>query len=213
MPPLAHGATQGEALGLSCSAMTATLKHINPWYSTLCFLLLLGACASNAPSPKSPSGDSANGPENESGSAKASDKDKSDIEEDTRDESTLPAKASPNESNDKGAANKAGAAAPVDDSRTTASIQKIINENRPKFKKCYEDERKKAQDLKGTVVLQLTLDADGKIKSAGVDTDEGTIKVRAVSDCIVKVAQSLTYPASSKGLDKDFRYEFGFNNH
>ena len=108
---------------------------------------------------------------------------------------------------------KKGGAAPVDDSRTTASIQKIINENRPKFKKCYEDERKKAQDLKGTVVLELTLDADGKIKKSGVNGEESTIKLKAVTDCIVKVAESLTYPASSKGLDKDFRYEFGFNNH
>ena len=69
------------------------------------------------------------------------------------------------------------------------------------------------QDLKGTVVLELTLDADGKIKKSGTNADESTIKVKAVTECIVKVAQGLTYPASSKGLDKDFRYEFGFNNH
>lgn len=194
--------------------MTVSRKFIYPWFCTFSSFLLFGACASNAPSPKSPTGESANGPETEAVSAKAAEKDKPDIaEEDTSNESTSPAKAASNEAKDKAPADKAGAAAPVDDSRTTESIRKIIDTNRSKFKKCYEIERKKVPDLKGTVVLQLTLDADGKIKTAGVDADEGTIKVRAVSDCIVKVAQSLTYPASSKGLDKDFRYEFGFNNH
>ncbi len=112
----------------------------------------------------------------------------------------------------KGDEGKKGGSAPVDDSRTTESIHKIIKENRAKFKKCYEDERKKIPDLKGTVVLELTLDADGKIKKSGTAAEESTIKVKAVSDCIVKIAEGLSYPPSSKGLDKDFRYEFGFNN-
>jgi hypothetical protein len=192
--------------------MTAPRQFIKLSLTAFCSLLLLGACASNSPSPKSAPRESANGPEGRSGSTKTSDR--SDVvEEDNGDETAPPTKTATNDSKDKPAANKASATAPVDDSRTTASIQKVINENRPRFKKCYEDERKKAQDLKGTVVLELTLDADGKIKSAGVDTDESTIKLRAVTDCIVRVAQGLKYPASSKGLDKDFRYEFGFNNH
>jgi hypothetical protein len=177
--------------------------------------LLQVACASNAPEPKSPTGESANGPSAEADSEKSAAKDKSDIvEEDKGDDAASPAKSSATDSKDKPASSKAtGTAAPVDDSRTTESIRKVIDTNRPKFKKCYEEERKKVPDLKGTVVLELTLDAEGKIKSAGVDAEDGTIKVKAISDCIVKVAQTLTYPASSKGLDKDFRYEFGFNNH
>jgi hypothetical protein len=172
------------------------------------------ACTSNAPAPKSPTGESANGPDVGSGSEKSAAKDKTDIvEEDTGGDTAPPAKSSATDSKDKPSSSKAGTAAPVDDSRTTESIRKVIDANRPKFKKCYEDERKKVPDLKGTVVLELTLDADGKIKSAGVDTEDGTIKVKAISDCMVKVARTLTYPASSKGLDKDFKYEFGFNNH
>lgn len=185
-----------------------------PWLAAFGSLLLLGACASNSSSPKAPSSQSANGPDGRPESATASERNKADIvEEDSGDETTPPTKTASSDAKDKPAPSKAGSAAPVDDSRTTASIQKVINDNRPKFKKCYEDERKKAQDLKGTVVLELTLDADGKIKSAGVDPDESTIKVRAVTGCIVGVAQGLKYPPSSKGLEKDFRYEFGFNNH
>jgi hypothetical protein len=180
--------------------------------SAICAASLSWACASSTPASKAPSSESASGSEQTAASDEA--KTGADIAEDNVDgsKSSDSSKAA-DDAKPKADDAKKGGAAPVDDSRTTASIQKIINENRPKFKKCYEDERKKVQDLKGTVVLELTLDADGKIKKSGVNAEESTIKMKAVTDCIVKVAEGLTYPASSKGLDKDFRYEFGFNNH
>lgn len=101
--------------------------------------------------------------------------------------------------------------APVDDSRTTASIAKIIKEQRKAFKKCYEDVRKTQPDLKGNVLLKLVLDAEGKVKKAYVD-DESSIRDQKIVDCMIKLAKSLSYPKSSKGLDKDFEYNFGFNN-
>ena len=191
-------------------AMTASHNSMGLWLAAIGSIVLLGSCAANTPPTKTPSGDSAASPDSDSTDSKATGK-KDIAEEDETDEVTGPTK----ESKDKGdKAEKAGKGpvAPVDDSRTTESIRKIINDNRSTFKKCYEDERKKAQDLKGTVVLELTMDAEGKLKSSGVNAEESTIKVRAVTDCIVKVAQGLKYPPSSKGLDKDFRYEFGFNN-
>ena len=195
--------------------MTVSYKSYNLCLIAICALSIQVSCASNAPAPKSPTGESANGPDVGADREKgATTKDKTDIaEEDTGDDAAPKAKSSTTESKDKPSSSKAGTAAPVDDSRTTESIRKVIDANRPKFKKCYEEERKKVPGLKGTVVLELTLDSEGKIKSAGVDAEDGTIKVKAISDCIVRVAQTLTYPASSKGLDKDFRYEFGFNNH
>ena len=179
----------------------------------LCAAALSWACASNTPKSKTPSEEPASGSEHGASGDATATKDSPDIAEDNVDNKSEASTKSADEAKSKGDDGKKSTAAPVDDSRTTASIQKLINENRPKFKKCYEDERKKVQDLKGTVVLELTLDADGKIKKSGTNADESTIKVKAVTECIVKVAQSLTYPASSKGLDKDFRYEFGFNNH
>jgi len=190
--------------------MSTLQKVIRCGLPALCAAALSWACASNTPKSKTPSEEPASG--SEQGAATAT-KDSPDIAEDNVDSKSEASTKSADEAKPKTDDGKKGTATPVDDSRTTASIQKLINENRPKFKKCYEDERKKVQDLKGTVVLELTLDADGKIKKSGTNADESTIKVKAVTECIVKVAQGLTYPASSKGLDKDFRYEFGFNNH
>lgn len=187
--------------------MTNLRNSIIPWLAAISSLVLLGACASgtsNAPAAKSASDESAVG--SEKGDTKAPETSKQDMAEDEEtDEVTKPDKkeASGDAKSGKG---------PVDDSRTTETLHAIIKKNRAKFKKCYEDERAKAQDLKGTVVLELTLDADGKIKSIGTNADESTIKVKAVNDCIVAVAKSIEWPPSSKGLNKDFRYEFGFNN-
>lgn len=102
-------------------------------------------------------------------------------------------------------------APPVDDSRTTASVAKIFKDNRKAFKKCYEDVRKEKPELKGNVLLKVVLDGDGQVKKAYVD-DESSIREQKVIDCMIKVAKGLTYPKSSKGLEKDFEYDFGFNN-
>lgn len=101
--------------------------------------------------------------------------------------------------------------APVDDSRTTASVAAIFKENRKAFKKCYEDVRKEQPELKGNVIVKVVLDGAGKVKKAYVD-EESSIRHQKIVDCMIKLAQSLTYPKSSKGLDKDFEYNFGFNN-
>jgi hypothetical protein len=98
-------------------------------------------------------------------------------------------------------------AAVKDDSRTTASCEKVVKDNRPAFKKCY----KGRTDLKGTISLQIELDAAGKIKKAYIG-EESTIKDQKIYDCILDTAKTLTFPKSTKGLDKNFEYEFGVNN-
>lgn len=103
-------------------------------------------------------------------------------------------------------------AAPVDDSRTTESVNKIFKDNRKAFKKCYEDVRKEKPDLKGNIVLKVVLDGEGAVKKAYVEESESSIHEQKINDCMIKLAKSLTYPKSSKGLEKDFEYDFGFNN-
>jgi hypothetical protein len=103
-------------------------------------------------------------------------------------------------------------ATPVDDSRTTESVNKIFKDNRKSFKKCYEEVRKDKPELKGNVVLKVVLDAEGKVKKAYVEESESSIHEQKIDDCMIKLAKSLSYPKSSKGLEKDFEYDFGFNN-
>jgi hypothetical protein len=149
-------------------------------------------------------GDMATNPDDEdkkSGSDKASaTDDKSEKKADSKKSSDK--KADDDDDDDK---------APKDDSRTTASVANIFKENRKAFKKCYEDVRKEQPELKGNVLLKVVLDGEGKVKKAFVD-DESSIHNNKITDCMIKLAKGLTYPKSSKGLDKDFEYDFGFNN-
>ncbi len=102
--------------------------------------------------------------------------------------------------------------APKDDSRSDAAIEQLFKDNRPAFKACYEAARKENKELKGNVKVKVLLDSAGKVKKAWIDLDRSTIKVTTVGDCMVKVAQGIPFPASSKGLEKESGYDFGFNN-
>jgi len=97
--------------------------------------------------------------------------------------------------------------APKDDSRSTAACEKVIKDNRKAFKKCYSGR----SDLKGELTLRIELDAAGKITKAFID-DDSTVKDDKVQKCILDLAKTLTFPASTKGLTKDFEYNFGINN-
>lgn len=174
------------------------------------------ACASGAGKPAvSADGADSKPSTSEEATAEESGKDasnKSDIaadEESSKSDEKSEAKSS--DTKDKKAAAKddddSGEAAPKDDSRTTAACAKVINDNRKLFKKCYKDR----SDIKGEIVLQVKLDAAGKVTKAFID-EESTIKDVKVHTCILDIAKGLTYPASTKGLEKDFEYNFGINN-
>lgn len=180
----------------------------------LAVLSLLIACSSSPTRPPASASDKTDSAETNDG-----DDGKGDMAADAEDKKADSEKSeAKEEKSDKKASDKKAAAddddddkPQVDDSRTTASVAKIFKENRKAFKKCYEDVRKDQPDLKGNVLLRVMLDGAGQVKKAYVD-DESSIRVAKVTDCMIKLAKSLSYPKSSKGLDKEFEYNFGFNN-
>ncbi|HEY5957468.1 MAG TPA: AgmX/PglI C-terminal domain-containing protein [Polyangiaceae bacterium] len=193
--------------------MSRTIQSWALLIAPFAMLPLIVACASS-PTPKAASASD----RSEAADAKAKGDDASDMAADPDVASPSATSEKSSDKSDKSEPKsdaKSDAAdedkAPVDDSRTTASIANVIKENRKPFKKCYEDVRKEQPELKGNVLLKIVLDGAGKVKKAYVD-DESSIRNQKVTDCMIKLAQSLTYPKSSKGLDKDFEYDFGFNN-
>jgi hypothetical protein len=192
------------------------------WYllrAPLAVLPFVIACASNptkpaeSPSDNSEAVGSGNAGKSEGSGATNSADDGKKPSSDKSDDKAADDKASDDKTTGKKtAADGDDDKAPTDDSRTTANVAKVFKDNRKAFKKCYEDVRRTQQDLKGDILLKVLLDGDGKVKKAYIDEEESTIHNQKIADCMVKLAQSLTYPKSSKGLDKDFEYKFGFNN-
>lgn len=101
-------------------------------------------------------------------------------------------------------------APPKDDSRTTAACDKVITDNRKVFKKCYEDVRKTKPDLKGSITIEVDIDSKGKVTKASIDPDS-TIKEPKIDECMTAFVKTLTFPASTKGLEKTFTHEFIYN--
>jgi hypothetical protein len=169
---------------------------------------LLIACASGSGKPPASSDDASGASE---GATAATEPGKSgDATAATPTESNETVEPKSEDKKDVAAAPKAGdgeAASPKDDSRTTAACAKVIKDNRKNFQKCYSGR----SDLHGEVHLVVELDAAGKVKKASID-DDSTVTDAKVRSCIVDLAKTLTYPASTKGLEKDFDYKFGINN-
>jgi hypothetical protein len=197
--------------------MLAMSRSKSCWYlltAPLAVLPFLVACGSSPTRPPASASDQTDASETSDRDDVKGDNAASADDEDKKSDS---GKASADEKSEKKSSDKKTEAdddddkPPVDDSRTTASVANIFKENRKAFKKCYEDVRKDKPELKGNVLLKVVLDGDGKVKKAFVD-DESSIREQKVTDCMIKLAKSLTYPKSSKGLDKDFEYDFGFNN-
>jgi len=190
--------------------------------SPLVLLPFLFACGSGGGKPAASAGDaegkadSAESANADSGNAKSDKLDKSDKSDmgadeaapkaDEKSEAKSEAKSEGKKDKKSGDGDEAEPA-PKDDSRSTAACEKVIKDNRKAFKKCYSGR----SDLKGELTLRIELDAAGKIKKAFID-DDSTVKDDKVQKCILDLAKTLTFPASTKGLTKDFEYNFGINN-
>jgi hypothetical protein len=75
-----------------------------------------------------------------------------------------------------------------------ADIVRVIVTNRPAFKRCYEDARAQAPNLRVRLRLRIVIEGSGKISRA---TDEGSeLPHDGVRACIADVLRRATFPRS-----------------
>ena len=75
-----------------------------------------------------------------------------------------------------------------------ADIARVIAANRPAFKRCYEDARAHAPNLRVRLRLRIVIEGSGKISSA---TDEGSeLPHDGVRACVSDVLHRVTFPRS-----------------
>lgn len=109
---------------------------------------------------------------------------------------------------------KAGPAGDDDsgpETRTLDSITAIVKAHRGEARACYEKALKQIPGLKGDIVIHFVVSPEGKVKTAEVNTDRSTITNAAVSQCVIGVIRSITFPESSKGMESAVNYPFNFN--
>lgn len=98
--------------------------------------------------------------------------------------------------------------------RGIKDYQKVVQDNREKFRACYNAALAKNEGIKGRVTLVWVLDPKGVVKDgAHVDAEASDIQDPFLENCMVAALKSLTFPTSTRGMDSTVRYPFQFNPH
>lgn len=76
-------------------------------------------------------------------------------------------------------------------------IRRIIRQNMPKFKFCYQKELQAAQSLEGRVVIKFTISATGQVATAAIS--ETSLNNSAVEQCMAQAMRRLEFPKPKGG--------------
>jgi hypothetical protein len=85
---------------------------------------------------------------------------------------------------------------------------KVINENRPQIRSCYERRLKNNNVLQGDLTLRLKVGASGKVVATAVS---GSIRDPEVFSCVRSLAQTWTFPVPSGGACAVVQVPFQFS--
>ncbi len=91
--------------------------------------------------------------------------------------------------------------------------RKIIQDNRDKFRRCYQASLKAHPGIKGNVTLTFVLAPKGEVKEAAIDKGASDITEPDLETCMVSVLKTLAFPPSKRGMESTVRYPFNFNPH
>jgi len=99
--------------------------------------------------------------------------------------------------------------------RGIADYQKIIQNDREKFRSCYDAALAKRKDIKGRVTLVWVLDPAGAVRTADdhkphIDPNASAFYDEFLEACMVGAVKTLTFPPSRRGMDSTVRYPFDF---
>jgi TonB family protein len=85
----------------------------------------------------------------------------------------------------------------VDGSLDPKLITKTIRARMAGFKACYENALKRSPNLQGKVTVSFTIDEEGRVSEASVETD--TLGDPEVSRCIVGLFKRIRFPKPDEG--------------
>jgi outer membrane biosynthesis protein TonB len=89
-----------------------------------------------------------------------------------------------------------------------ATVSSVITTHRPQVLKCFADGKKKNAAMKGTLTLQLQVNAAGAVTRAQV---QSTLNNPLVAACVVKAANTWKFPARAGGEVATVAYPFTIN--
>ncbi len=88
-----------------------------------------------------------------------------------------------------------------------ATVTSVVSSHRPEVLKCFAEGKKKNPNLKGTLTLQLQVDAAGKVRAQV----QSTLSNPVVASCVIKSANSWRFPTRAGGDAQLVVYPFMIN--
>jgi serine/threonine protein kinase len=88
------------------------------------------------------------------------------------------------------------------------TVSTVVGNHKTEVQKCFADGKKKNSSLKGTLSLQLQVDAAGKVHRVQI---QSTLKDPLVAACVVKSANAWRFPARAGGEAATVSYPFSVN--
>jgi hypothetical protein len=87
-------------------------------------------------------------------------------------------------------------------------LGRVMDQARPRFTRCYEQQMRRTPRLAGDVVIRYTVRADGTTRN--VEVKRTTLNSPPVERCMIKVGQSLRFPGEADRADTKVIYPFRF---
>lgn len=88
-----------------------------------------------------------------------------------------------------------------------ATISSVVGQHRPEILKCIAEGKKKTAEMKGTLTLQLQVDAAGRVRAQV----QSTLGSPLVAACVIKAANAWRFPARADGDFANVAYPFTIN--
>ncbi len=88
-----------------------------------------------------------------------------------------------------------------------ATLSSVVGQHRTEMLKCFSEGKKKLPGMKGTVTLQLQVDAAGKVRAQV----QSTLGSPIVAACVIRAANGWKFPSRSGGEMANISYPFTIN--
>ena len=89
------------------------------------------------------------------------------------------------------------------------NVKKTIFDRLPKIRRCYEKTFKEDYNYDGNIVLKILLQTNGKVKN--VTVDEGSLRNKMLSGCLVKEIGKLKFAKPPGGITPVIYYPFSLH--
>jgi len=95
--------------------------------------------------------------------------------------------------------------------RNISDYMAIVQNNRDKFRTCYEASLSAHPGIKGRTMLRFVLSPDGTVKEAGIERSNSDITEADLERCLAATVKKLSFPPSKRGMETTVNYPFHFN--